>query len=251
MRARYLLRFDDLCPTMNWPVWDQIEAVLEQENIQPILAVVPDNQDEVLRFGAAEPRFWDRVRAWQTRGWTVAMHGWQHRFVSEHAGLLGVNKFSEFAGIARDQQQAKLSAGRAVFERERLAARMFVAPAHSFDEVTLELLSSLGFRYVSDGFFPFPHVDRFGLLWIPQQLWAFRRRPLGVWTICFHINAWSTRELSQFRANVRAYRDAICDVETVVGEFGNRQQSIFDSAAARFYRSAAAGISRARTAMLS
>src|SRR5688572_15384620 len=40
---QYLLRFDDICPTMNWRVWAEIESVLIQREIKPLLAVVPDN----------------------------------------------------------------------------------------------------------------------------------------------------------------------------------------------------------------
>jgi peptidoglycan/xylan/chitin deacetylase (PgdA/CDA1 family) len=249
MRARYLLRFDDICPTMDWAVWDEIEAILHTERVRPIVAVVPDNQDPVLRVGPAEPCFWDRVRRWQALGWTVAMHGWQHAFVTTDSGVLRMNPFSEFAGLPREEQEHKLRSGRAVFEREGLDASMFVAPAHSFDETTLGVLRKLGFRHLSDGFFPFPHVDHFDLLWIPQQLWAFRRRPLGVWTICFHINRWSAGDISGFRNNVRRYRDAIIDVAAVVDDYGRRPKSVFDAAAAQFYRSASAGLSRARAAV--
>jgi peptidoglycan/xylan/chitin deacetylase (PgdA/CDA1 family) len=234
---------------MNWRVWNEVEAILEDQGVRPIMAVVPDNQDEVLRAGAPDARFWDRVGKWQARGWTIAMHGWEHRFVTKHSGVLGINKFSEFAGLPREEQERKLRSGKAVFESHGLDPLMFVAPAHSFDEVTLELLNRLGFRYLSDGFFPYPHVDDFDLLWIPQQLWAFRRRPLGIWTICFHINRWEVRDIAGFRNNVRRYRDAISDVRAVADEYGRRPKSVLDSAVARLYRSAASGVSRARAAV--
>lgn len=234
---------------MNWRVWNEVEAILRDQNVRPIVAVVPDNQDEVLRAGAADPTFWNRVGDWRARDWTVAMHGWEHRFVTKDSGVLGMNQFSEFAGLPRQEQERKLRSGKAIFESHGLDPLMFVAPAHSFDKVTLEVLRDLGFRYVSDGFFPYPHVDEFGLCWIPQQLWAFRRRPLGVWTICFHINRWDAGDLGEFRDNVRRYRDLISDVHAIVDEYGRRTQSVFDSAVARLYRSAAAGVSRARAAV--
>ena len=234
---------------MNWSVWNEVEAVLRDQQLRPIVAVVPDNQDRVLRADKPEPLFWERVHSWQALGWTVAMHGWQHRFVTKHSGVLGINKFSEFAGLSREEQDLKLRSGKAVFESQGLEPLMFVAPAHSFDVVTLELLKSLGFRYVSDGFFPFPHLDNFGIFWIPQQLWAFRRRPLGVWTICFHMNRWNMRDIADFRDNVRRYRDGISHVGAVVDEYGRRHKSVLDSAVARLYRSAAAGVSLARAAV--
>ena len=48
--ATYLVRFDDICPTMNWEAWEQVENVLVSEGIRPILAVVPDNRDENLEW---------------------------------------------------------------------------------------------------------------------------------------------------------------------------------------------------------
>ena len=53
--ARYLLRFDDLCPTMNWGMWDRIEELLVKASIRPIVAVIPDNRDPKMDIGPADP----------------------------------------------------------------------------------------------------------------------------------------------------------------------------------------------------
>ena len=45
MSAKYILRFDDICSTMNWNKWNSIEDILIKHNIKPILAIVPDNKD--------------------------------------------------------------------------------------------------------------------------------------------------------------------------------------------------------------
>ena len=57
MRAHYLFRFDDICPSMNWRAWDDIETILCDQRIKPILAVVPDNRDDALRVSAPNARF--------------------------------------------------------------------------------------------------------------------------------------------------------------------------------------------------
>ena len=41
-KTQYLLRFDDICPTMRWDIWAEIEPILIQRNLKPILAVVPE-----------------------------------------------------------------------------------------------------------------------------------------------------------------------------------------------------------------
>jgi predicted deacetylase len=224
---------------MNWRVWDAVERMLLDQRVAPILAVVPDNRDDALRVSPPDDRFWDRVRGWQARGWTIAMHGWQHRFVTSDGGILRVNNYSEFAGLPRAEQEAKIHSGLEVFGREGIRSVLWIAPAHSFDDVTLQVLSESDFRYISDGFFLLPHRDRFGMTWIPQQLWSFRWRPGGVWTICFHVNRWVSADLSSFKESIEKYAEKISDFGTVISRYAKRQENRLDSAAARVYRSAA------------
>jgi hypothetical protein len=66
--ARYLVRFDDICPGMNWRVWGEIEKILVDGGVKPMLAVVPANDDPQLDVAPREPGFWERVRGWQARG---------------------------------------------------------------------------------------------------------------------------------------------------------------------------------------
>jgi len=226
---------------MNWRVWEEIEPALCALDIKPILAVVPDNADEALRVCAADPCFWDRARDWQSRGWTLAMHGWQHRFVTRNPGILKVQPFSEFAGLPRDEQDAKIRAGLSVFEKEGLRSALWIAPAHSFDAVTIELLLAQGIRHISDGFFPLPHVDRHGMTWIPQQLWSFRRRPFGVWTICFHVNHWTRADVQDFQRSVVQFRKAISTFDGIAAQYAGRRETIADSVTASLYRAAAKG----------
>lgn len=220
MRAQYLLRFDDICPTMNWAVWQQVEETLQACRQRPILAVVPENRDPHLVAGPAMPRFWDRVRAWQAAGWTIAMHGYQHRYTSADCGLLRMNRYSEFAGHSEDEQHARLAAGRKIFESEGIHSGLFVAPAHSFDWLTVKLLAQLGFRYISDGFSLWPRKDHLGIVWIPQQLWSLRYRPFGIWTVCLHFNNWHRDDLNAFRTGLQRYLPAMIDIQTALNSAG-------------------------------
>ena len=56
--AQYLLRFDDLCPTMRRSRWEQYRNLIEEFGVRPILAVVPDNRDKDLDGSPADPEFW-------------------------------------------------------------------------------------------------------------------------------------------------------------------------------------------------
>jgi peptidoglycan/xylan/chitin deacetylase (PgdA/CDA1 family) len=200
--ARYLLRFDDLCPTVPWPLWDELEALMVEAGVQPLLAVIPDNRDPKLQVAPASPRFWDRVRAWQARGWSIGLHGHQHVYVNREPGLLGLNRQSEFAGLPLEEQLDKLRRGLAIFEREGVTADAWVAPAHSFDAVTLAALASLGLRTISDGMALGPYRDAQGLLWVPQQFANLRPMPFGLWTFCYHLEDLTPAAMVTFKARL-------------------------------------------------
>lgn len=229
MKALYLVRFDDICPTMNWSVWERVEEVLADCGTKPILAVVPDNQDPKLKVAEPHPRFWDCVRAWQERGWTIGLHGYQHRYVTGDGGLMGINKRSEFSGLSASEQQSKLQQALNIFAQERVQPALWVAPAHSFDSVTLEALGQLGIRHVSDGFSLYPHVDAKGMMWVPQQLWRFRRMPLGLWTVCLHFNSWNSAHVARFRSWIQEFSVMLTDWDTVVSRYQHRKRSPLDS----------------------
>jgi predicted deacetylase len=205
----YLIRFDDVCPTMNWAVWDRVERHLDRLSIKPLVAIVPDNQDPHLQVGEARANFWERARGWAAKGWGIGLHGHQHRYTTTSAGLLGLNRFSEFAGVPLDEQRTKLRDGLAILQRHGLRPSIWVAPGHSFDEHTLAALDDVGVRCVSDGFAVVPFRDTAGRLWIPQQLWRFRSMPLGLWTVCLHPNAWTPRDIERFERDTARFAPQI------------------------------------------
>lgn len=229
MTALYLLRFDDICPTMNWPVWERVEEILLDCGAKPILAVVPDNQDPKLKVAEPHPKFWDCVRTWQDRGWTIGLHGFQHCYVTKDSGLMRINQYSEFSGLTKPEQQSKLQQALKVFGQERVQPAVWVAPAHSFDAATIDALLGLGIRHVSDGFSLYPYLDTDGMMWIPQQLWRFRKMPFGLWTVCLHFNRWTSADVSQFKSNLRKFASALTDWPSVISRYEQRKRSPVDS----------------------
>jgi predicted deacetylase len=227
--ARYLIRFDDICPGMNWPVWREIEKVLAGNDVRPMLAVVPANEDANLDVGPREPRFWEHVRDWQARGYAIGLHGYQHRYVTREAGLIGINARSEFAGLSAAEQADKLTRAVAIFRAEKVRPDVWIAPAHSFDAATVAALHDLGVDAISDGFFLSAHRDERGMLWVPQQIWSFRYRPFGLWTVCYHHNDWTKGDLKRFAADVAAYRARITDFGAVASAPYIRRRSWQDT----------------------
>ena len=196
---RYLLRFDDLCPTMDWSTWNAVEEILVAQGVKPILAVVPDNQDPTLMVDPPASDFWERVRGWQARGWAIGLHGYQHLAVNSESGILGFPSKSEFAGLPYEEQLRKLKLGMAIFAREGVRPDAWIAPSHSFDLVTVAALRELGIRTISDGMAFGPYQDNRGTVWIPQQYAMMRPMPWGVWTFCYHLGPLSGRGMTRFR----------------------------------------------------
>ncbi|MEW6301903.1 MAG: DUF2334 domain-containing protein [Verrucomicrobiota bacterium] len=229
---QYLLRFDDICPTMNWRVWAEIESVLVERHLKPILAVVPDNRDPELQVDSPAVDFWDRVRGWQDRGWTIALHGFQHRYVSRTAGLAAARKRSEFAGLPADAQREKLRRGMGIFAREGITSRVWIAPSDTFDATTVALLPQFGIDVISAGYFQWPYVTPAGsvngeapkrVVWMPLQMHYFRPAPAGVWTVCTHHNHWDAARVRQFRNDVDHYGAHIVSLNDVLEEITLRE----------------------------
>ena len=215
-RARYLLRFDDICPTMNWKVWSEIETALVARNLKPILAVVPDNQDPVLKVDPPADDFWERVRGWQAIGWTIALHGYQHKYVTCCPGMVTVRKKSEFAGLPAGDQEEKLRRATQIFKHHRIKSPLWIAPSNCFDATTVSLLPQFGISMICDGHFRFPFVCRRNLFWVPQQLFGFRPAPAGVWTVCYHHNHWNSADLRKFREDLDHFGPEISSLNEIV-----------------------------------
>jgi predicted deacetylase len=234
MRTRFILRFDDICPTMKWRIWRLLERDLHALNVKPLMAVIPDNRDKELVVGeGGVDDFWNSVRSWQEHGWTIGLHGYQHCYFTNLAGMYGRIPRSEFAGLPYEIQEIKLRNAVRIFREQKVSPEVWVAPAHSFDATTVAILSKLGVRIISDGYAIYPYQDAEGVTWIPQQLGKFRRLPFGVWTICCHFNEWTDAETDQFRRDLRKYRRLFTGVSDVVKSYRERRRNWLDLSASR------------------
>lgn len=144
--ARYIIRFDDICPTMNWTIWNQIEEILDKYKIRPIIAVVPNNQDQNLKCSEPNPKFWKLIRKYQEKGYMVALHGYNHVYTNHNSGMLGISANSEFATVSLEGQREKFNLARSIFQEQHIRIDAFVAPSHSFDRKTLKILAGGGYN---------------------------------------------------------------------------------------------------------
>ena len=227
MPADFIIRFDDICPTMNWARWNQIEKILDQFKISPLLAVIPDNQDRSLFIDDPMPYFWERVRMWQAKGWKIGLHGYKHLYETSCSGVIGLNQRSEFAGLTLDVQHHKIKSALEIFRLEGIVPDAWIAPAHSFDKLTIQALRESGISLISDGFFK-RIVRDYELIWVPQQLWRFEPRTFGVWTVCYHHNQWSDNDFRRFIGDIEKYQHAIRTFEDVLASGVVPNKNIFD-----------------------
>lgn len=210
--ARYLLRFDDLCPTMRPERLEWLAALIARHGLRPILAVVPDNRDPELRCAPANESFWERMRALQAQGAAIALHGLHHLSVGRGGGLLSLHRRTEFAGEPPVRQIARIGAGLELLRARGLEPRLWVAPRHGQDRATCAALREHGILLVSDGFSATPY-QRCGLTWLPQQLWAPITQSAGLWTICLHPNTASREELLRLEAFVQEHAEEFVGIE--------------------------------------
>ena len=50
MNFKFFIRLDDACPRMHSENWKRVLKILSTFDIKPIIAVIPDNQDESLMY---------------------------------------------------------------------------------------------------------------------------------------------------------------------------------------------------------
>lgn len=225
--ARYLLRFDDLCPTMRRQGWERFLPIIADFGLRPILAVVPENRDPGLACDAFNAEFWAEMRAMEAAGSTIALHGYQHLCLSEGRSLIPLHRRTEFAGVELERQRLWIKAGMAILQEHGLTPRVWVAPRHGFDRNTLQVLREQGVGVISDGFAKAPFV-RGGVTWIPQQLWGPVEKRAGAWTICIHANTAGDPLVAELREFLRKFRGQFTSVDDLIEECGADRQGMVE-----------------------
>lgn len=201
--SKYLLRMDDACHTMDSRKWQMLEDLFDKLGIKPLVAVVPDNCDPDLQRDPPDALFWEKVRSWQAKGWTIAMHGYQH--VMHHTTsklILPYYQRSEFGGLPYEQQVEKIRRAWKIFASQGVEPTVWIAPAHCFDWLTLKAIrAETSIRIVSDGIAREQYYEA-GFYWIPQQLWSLTEKNDGLWTVCLHPNTMTEQHITTLRHGI-------------------------------------------------
>lgn len=237
--VKYIIRLDDACETHNTSKWNEIEVILDKYSIKPIVGVIPLNEDEELKYSTKDSNFWDLIQRWQLKGWTIALHGYKHKCFNLKKGekqFLPLNEISEFVGLNIEDQTKKLEKSFEIFKKNGVLPKLFMAPCHSFDKLTLLSLSSFSdIKFITDGF-SFRPYSRYGFKWIPQQLWKFKKMPFGIWTICLHPNTMSSENIKKLSESFILYSDKFIDPIEIIKNYKFSKYDIWDFLFDRIYR---------------
>lgn len=222
----YLIRLDDASDHMNTELWNRIERMLDGSGVKPLVGVIPLNRDPMLLEFPEDPGFWERARSWQEKGWRIALHGYEHLYTSNCAGINPVHNRSEFAGHPLELQREKIREGVAILKEKGLNPTAFFAPSHTFDENTLEALRlESGIRTISDTVANDTYC-RNGFTFIPQQAGRVRDLPFKVTTICLHPNFTTDSEFDEIEAFLKAHPGQFLDPNAI--EPTTRKRSLLD-----------------------
>jgi predicted deacetylase len=216
MNAKYIIRLDDACPTMDKDKWDRIEKILDNYNVKPVVAVIPNSQDKTFDNDEYDLSFWEKVTKWQQKGWDIAMHGYNHVYTIQCGGLVyPIKKNSEFAGVSFEKQEEKIKYGISIFREKGIETKIFVAPSHTFDLNTLRALKlHTNIRIISDGI-AFQPFKQYGFHWVPQQEWKFREHKFGIWTICVHPHSMSKKSIKSIDHFINKNRKNIIKISDI------------------------------------
>jgi len=232
LQSQYLIRLDDACPTDKREIWDMLEIAFDRLQILPIVAVIPDCEDETLRYLDKDENFWNRIHRYQTKGYAIAMHGYKHVYVTKDKGIVPLNNYSEFAGLSLDEQRIKIKNGYQIMHSHGIKPTIWIAPAHSFDKNTLTALKmETDIWVISDGLALLP-FEYGGFLWIPQQLWRIKKKPFGIWTVCLHPNMMTQESCIAFLKDLEFVCNKVITIDKILEEkkYRHRKKSFFDIA---------------------
>lgn len=192
--SRYFFRLDDIAPNMNWDNFNFLVSIFKKHNIKLLLAVIPDNKDLKLLGYSANPNFWKVIGELRQNGWIIGQHGWQH--LSEgNGGILGIHNSGEFGGLDFKLQESMITSGKEIIKTNLANPEIFIAPRHSFDKNTIEVLKINGFNCISDGIALYP-FKKWGLIWLPQILWRPRKGLFGMITVALHPNTMTDEDFN-------------------------------------------------------
>ncbi len=229
------IRLDDITMNMDWDRFIRVKKILDEAGISPLIGVVPCSRDENLdhmkdavnwpeevrqSIPADKKAFAEYIRGLRSKGWVVAVHGYDHVYRTKKAGLFPLNRQSEFAGCDYEDQLDRLRLAMDEMYSMDIDTDIFMAPSHSYDMNTLKALYEVGIRCLTDGFgnVPYRRYIRIGGLKRPLDFYpiAIKRNDCisdkyGYTTMVLHTNTMTDNDISGLREMIGSGRDHFID----------------------------------------
>jgi uncharacterized protein len=135
-------------------------SICHAQGVRPALLVVPDFHGRAPL--AADPGLCARLRALQTHGHEIYLHGFFHRSADRYAASTGgrlswlfaqhlvSGREAELSGVSPEEGRARIERGEQVLRDAGLRVDGFVAPAWSMPPWLLPLLRARGCRFTED-----------------------------------------------------------------------------------------------------
>lgn len=186
-----------------------MEQILDKYGVKPLVGVIPHCEDPMMNQYEKDTEFWKRVVSWISKGWIIAMHGYNHVYRTERGGMNPVNRRSEFAGEPLEVQKAKISKGVLIMREHGIDPQVFFAPSHTFDENTLIALKECSnIRIISDTIANDVY-SQFGFTFVPQQSGRVRKLPFKTVTFCYHPNVMNDDEFVRLEKFLKRYKNYV------------------------------------------
>lgn len=227
--VKYLIRLDDACPYLDKAKWQRMEVILDKYGVKPLIGIIPSNADPQTMIESEDPQFWNKAHHWVHKGWSIALHGYDHVCVTNQGGINPVHQRSEFAGLDYEAQAKKISDGYQELKRHRIETDFFFAPSHTYDKNTLRaIIDNTPIRKISDTIATKPYKMKNGVIVVPCQMGRCREMIIpGYWTACYHPNMMDDRQFEMLDAFLKKHnKDCISFKDLPLSNISSK--TIFD-----------------------
>lgn len=223
----YVIRLDDASDYNNLSNWNRMEKILNSYSIKPIVGVIPNNQDSsMVKVYKKNNDFWKKVKQWQKSGWIIAMHGYDHVYITDDGGINPIQKRSEFAGVSLKKQENKIKNGIEIFKSNGIIPDVFFAPSHTFDENTLlALKKNSDIRIISDTIANNIYFEN-DFYFLPQQSGRVRKLPFKFVTFCYHPNTMCDSDFNELENFIKENRNKFNGLD--IKNLTKRNKNILD-----------------------
>lgn len=218
MTNKYLIRLDDACPTMDRVKWQRMFDLLDRYGVRPMVGIIPNNKDPKQEIDAPDEEFWNKARLWQQKGYAIALHGYNHCYISDQ-GLKGLNPLwerSEFSGVSLDVQKQKIRDGFEILSSHEVKPKYFFAPSHTFDKNTLKALRECtDIRIISDTIATKPY-RKGDFVFLPQLGGHCTEMKIsGEWTFCLHPSTMTDANFEMTERFLKEHKDEFVSFDSL------------------------------------